>query len=154
MSYSKISFAQVKQTIDFILGLEMPDKLSLCPDNIHKLCEQGNIRIEWTKIDWWTSFEYGHLDVSDKQFFDLLFVGLSSCASKLIMVTDECFKDKSAYVTTLEGFLDFADHTYSDIHNMSPFQPQDVIFLLPEEKYIIMLHHEGYFTQIKTHNNH
>ena len=150
MMYEKIPFDRVKAEVESIFPTATLDKWDLVPDSIHKLADNAGIKLQWNKIDWWTSFEYGHIDVSDDKFFSVLFEQVKPTDTKVIIVTDECFKDKLAYYLDFKDLIEFAATTYPDIHQMDFFQPHDFIFIFPVDRLLTILHHEGYVMQFKS----
>jgi hypothetical protein len=149
MEYDKISFDNIKAEIESIFSLKTSDKWNLLPDDINKLAESVHIKLEWNKIDWWTSFEYGHFDVSSDQFFNTLFEQIKPSDSKVIIITDECFTDRFGYLINFKDLAEFADTTYSNVHEMDFFQPHDYIFVFPNDRLLTILHHSGYVMQFR-----
>ena len=147
--YDKIPFDRVKAEVASIFPTATLDKWNLVPDDIHKLADSAGIKLQWNKIDWWTSFEYGHIDVSDDKFFSVLFEQIKPTDTKVIIVTDECFADQSAYYLDFKDLTEFAATTYPDIHQMEFFQPLDFIFICPSDRLLTILHHEGIVMQFK-----
>ena len=149
MMYEKIPFDRVKAEVESIFTTTTLDKWDLVPDSIYKLADNAGVKLQWNKIDWWTSFEYGHLEVSGNKFFSVLFEQIKPSDNKVIIVTDECFKDKFAYYLDFIDIIEFIETTYPDIHQMDFFQPEDFIFIFPVDKLLTILHHEGFVMQFK-----
>ncbi len=105
--------------------------------------------MKWEKIDWWASFENGNIEVDTEEFFKILFKKISPKDNKVIIVTDECFKDKLAYYINTKDVMAFSNEIYPKLHGMSFFQPLDFIFLFPNQKLLIVLHHEGAVMQFQ-----
>ena len=147
--YGKIPFDEVKAKVKSIFPTAILDNWDIAPDSIQKLADTAGIKLQWNKIDWWTSFEYGHIDVSDDQFFNTLFEQIKPADIKIIIITDDCFKDKLAYYLDFKDLTEFAATTYPNIYQMDFFQPDDIIFIFPNDKLLTILHHEGYVMQFK-----
>ena len=149
MMYKKIPFDRVKAEVESIFSATTLDKWDLVPDDIHKLASNAGIKLQWNKIDWWHSFEYGHIDVSSDRFFSVLFEQVKPTDNKVIIVTDDCFNDKRAYELDFKDLAEFVVTIYPNIFQMNFFQPADCIFIFPIDKLLTILHHEGYVMQFK-----
>jgi hypothetical protein len=149
MNYDKIPFDRVRAEVESIFPRSSLDKWNIVPDDIQKLAESAGVKLQWNKIDWWHSFEYGHLEVSDDNFFAVLFKQFKPNDTKVIIVTDDCFKNKLAYSLDFKDLTEFVATTYPDIHQMDFFQPFDCIFIFPNDRLLTILHHEGYAMQFK-----
>ncbi len=149
MMYDKIPFDRVKAEIENIFPTATLENWNLSPDDIHEFASSAGIKLKWDKIDWWTSFEYGHIDVSVDKFLYVLFKEAKPTVQKMIIVTEECFKDKLAYYLDYKNLSEFIETIYPDIHQMDFFQPHDCLFIFPNDRLLIILHHGGYVMQFK-----
>lgn len=149
MIHNKISFTTVKAEVERMFNTSSLNEWDLIPDSIIKLANNAGIQLQYTKIDWWESFEYGDKEVSDEVFFNVLFHSLKPSETNVIIVTDECFEDKSAYSLNYRDLPQFVTNTYPDIHQMDFFQPHDFLFIFPVDRLLIVLHHEGYVMQFQ-----
>jgi hypothetical protein len=144
MPHDKIPFTAVKAEVERILSLSTTNNWDLVPDSINKLANSAGIQLQWTKIDWWSSFEYGHKDISNEAFFSVLFPLFVPKDNHVIIVTDECFEDKFAYSLNFQDLPEFVANRYPEIHQMDFFQPHDFLFIFPVDGLLIVLHHEGF----------
>jgi hypothetical protein len=144
MPHDKIPFTAVKAEVERILSLSTTNNWELVPDSINKLANSAGIQLQWTKIDWWSSFEYGHKDISNEEFFSVLFPLFVPKDNQVIIVTDECFEDKFAYSLNFQDLPEFVANRYPEIHQMDFFQPHDFLFIFPVDGLLIVLHHEGF----------
>ena len=147
MNLEKIPFEKVKKEVLELFSTCFLDNWSLLPDDIDKIASSTGIKLEWDKIDWWDSFEKGNANISIDTFYHILFEKIMLFDSKAIIVTDECFIEKSAYRIDFSDMKLFLKTIYPQIHQMEFFQPQDYIFLFPNDKHLTILHHEGLITQ-------
>lgn len=147
--YNKIPVDSVKEEVERLFPTATLDNWDLVPDDLHKLAESAGIELHWKKIDWWTTFEYGHTEIPDNLFFSILLEQIPLTDTEVLIVTDECFNDNMAYVMNLTDLKTFIETTYPELHQTDFFQPNDMLFIFPEYNQLVMLHHEGYFLQFQ-----
>ena len=147
--YKKIPFEKVREEIKRMFPNSTIEKWDLIPNDIGRLAYSAGIIFSWKEVDWWNAFEYGNKEFGVKKFLSILFPGPIPGNSEVIIVTDECFADKSAYQLRYENLEIFCDTVYPKIHQMEFFQPLDFIFLFVQHKLLIVLHHEGLVTHFK-----
>ena len=148
MEYERISFDKVRKVINQIIGYEPEDSYELIPNEIFCVIEETGIILEGQQINGWTDLENGKKDLTTTELLAQTNIPLHS-DSKTIVVTEECFKDKKAYVVLSSDLVDFADNVYPDLHEMDFVQPFDIILINPDRKIISMIHHEGILMEYK-----
>jgi len=150
MTYEKISFINVRQLVEKILGIEETSgALNLTPDSIHKLAEISGIHLKWRPIQNWTNcFENNIYEYTGQDFLEIAFAKVKPSSGQTIIVTDECFKDEMAFsILNFTDIIQFMEVVYPSLFNMQFPQPSDFIFLQPEIELITMIHHEGVRTK-------
>lgn len=147
--FKKIPFDTVKSVISNMISDNALQNWHLLPDDLFQLMKRHNFSPKLQKIDWWEAFEYGYKEIPDEQFISLLFQTIEQKEEKLLIVTDECFKDKMAYEINFSDLTVFIDAVYPEIHQMEFFQPHDLIFVFPESNCLITLHHEGFIWHLE-----
>jgi len=113
-TYKKISFEKVRSIIEKILGCSIKDKLELDPDEIHRLAENNGIKLNWKPIENWTKFEYGQVDIDEKDFLEIIFKNIKP-VGQIAIVTDKCFREKEAYLVDGKNLENFISNIYPDI---------------------------------------
>src|SRR5690349_17576348 len=109
MEYKRISFTVVKQIIEEIFLCQRNKDWHLIPDPIHMLARDSGIKLQWTPIPRWTSFEYGDRVAHPQEFLDLLFKNDNEpVGESLLIVTDECFEERLGFIVRYEDLLEFA----------------------------------------------
>lgn len=147
MNYSGISFDEVRTEIERIFpGSQMHPKY-LDPSSIINCAQSVGIKLPMRQFKDWESFEYGHLDLSDEDFFIQLFNTTEPKFGQTIVVTDPCFADKLGYKIQEGYLLEFVKEVYSELHDEEFFQPLDIIFVFPDVKSLTCLHHEGWIIE-------
>lgn len=149
MTYSKTPFDQVKLEVEKIFLPSEFTNWSFLPEDIYSLAVSAGIQPQQKKIDAWGLFENGRIDFSDDMFFNSLFEKIKLLENTVIIITDECFIDSSAYALAGKYLTEFASTTYPEIHQADFFQPSDMIFIFPDDQRLIILHHEGYVLEFK-----
>jgi hypothetical protein len=62
---------------------------------------------------------------------------------EMIIVLDSCFLNDTFYSIKYRDFIDFIDYHNREIPFSDFMEPFDHIFIFPELKFIVILHHEG-----------
>lgn len=148
MEYERISFDKVREVINQIIGYEPVDSYELIPNEIFCVIEETGIILEGQQISGWKDIENGEKDLTTTELLAQTNIPLHSDI-KTIIVTDECFKDKMAYVVRNSDLVDFADNVYPELHDMNFVQLFDLILINPDMKIISMIHHEGILMEYK-----
>jgi len=151
MTLKQIPLDIVKNEIEKIFPAFSLDKWHLSPDGINELAESAEVNLTWRHIKWWDKFEYGDIDVSNEEFFKILFEQIRPTKGELIVVVENHIKDKTAYCMGYHDLHEFVETIYPNIYEMDFFQPSDCIFIFPNDNLITILHHSGYVMQFKNY---
>lgn len=149
MKYNKISFDDIRTKIEKLFPGSIIKKEFLDPSSIYYAAKSVGIELTYEKIDEWVLFEYGSEEHDEDDLVGFIFGTTDIQLGKIIIVTDECFREKQGYLVEQEDFLTFIKKTYPELLNMDFFQPLDTIFIFPDDKSIVAIHHEGYILKYK-----
>ena len=109
-----------------------------------------DVKVDFKPIKEWHLIEHGGKEYRElKEETILEYIIDQSLKGPFIVITDECFPEKFAYYINGENLLKFIKEEYPKIYNMDFFQPSDLVILSIGEKYIGMIHHEGYYCRYK-----
>ena len=145
----RISLEAIKNTCKTIFQIES-EQFHLTPSSL--ALALGKKPIDWKVIPHWQEFEYGKKDISDEELFKTLFIKKPKSES-LFIVTDETYKEGFGYLINYSDLTEFAQVTYSTLHESSFVQPLDIVFFSLEDKLLTLLHHEGKHLQIDGNSN-
>jgi hypothetical protein len=147
MEYKKMLFQEVIEEIKKIFPNSSCPSLQLLPDSIHLYAKQAGKDLVWKPNEWWEQFELDQL--SDAEIIYLILGPYQLVSGEVIIVTDECFRKKEAYVVPTGQMLEFIEEVYPEIDNMQFFQPSDTILIFPNQSLLIILEHEGHVMRYK-----
>jgi hypothetical protein len=148
MIYEKVSFGELKAQIQSTFLVPIGLKWDLVPHSFHEIALAEGVELAWIKLEQWTAFEYGHLEVSPQEFLHILFKTIQPAPEERVaIVTDECFRERMGYKVQYKDLLEFIEEIYPEIYQMDFFQPFDVLFYCHESKLMTILHHDGYYVQ-------
>lgn len=150
--FERVSFDEIVAAIRRIFPIPGGSEFGLSPDSISSYFDSGGIRLDWQPIPDWSSYEYGHRDISVEDFIRLLFSPRRPAADERVFaVTDECIWESrhQGFSVRFGDLAVFARDVYPTIMSrpMDFFQPSDTIFFAEQSKLLVMLHHEGHKTQ-------
>ncbi len=147
MVYKKIALDHVKGSFFQFLSDDLSkskDDFQLVPEQILRLAKKNKFKIENNYIPDWHKFEYGHLSWGEHMLFHTIFKDIDYMRMKdCILVTDPCFSLQYAFSIPASYLWDFAQNDYVDLTGDDFVEPQDYLLLFPDEKLLIIIHHEG-----------
>ena len=143
---NKISFDTVRNKLETLFNIQIQSDLKLTPDRISENLGKMGMELKWIKIENWEKFETGNYNITNSHFINILFSGINTMNENVVIITDECFKDKMAYYIDANTLTEFIDD-YKVNYKMDFFQPFDYIFVFLNGKKIILFHHEGYYSK-------
>lgn len=149
--FERPGFDDIVAAIRRIFPVGGASGFGLTPDSIDKYFRAGGVELSWQRIPDWESYEWGHREISDEEFINLLFSPRRPASDEIVIaVTDECFYERQhqGFSFRFADFLPFV-RIYPQLTSPSVgfFQPSDTIFLAEQSKLLVMLHHGGVRTQ-------
>jgi len=145
MMTNKISFDKfIQEIVDYFNLKDNFVDFKLTPDEISKVFEKSNKKLKWEKIENWEPFECGNTNISDEYFIGKMLKGNYKMEGLVYIITDECFTDMMAYSIDSIELDEFIKNEYFNLHHICFFQPEDIIFFQPNERFISILHHAGF----------
>jgi hypothetical protein len=142
-----IDFLDVMVAIEEIFPNLSNLKWGFNPDEIHNLAEQAGITLQWKKIENWESFEYGHIDIPQSTFVQMLVSDDCSNNELMYLVTYEMLDEGKEKALELQvgEFPEFVERGYAEKYNIAElFYSTDVILVFPGRGEISILHHSGF----------
>lgn len=151
IQFERPGFDEIATVIRRIFPVVDSPEFGLLPDSIDRYLTAGGVPVLWQRIPDWESYACGQRDISSEEFVSLLFSPLCpGFDENVLCVTDECFETRRGFSFRFTEILPFARDVYSQVvtRPTSLFQPCDMIFVAEQSRLLVMLHHEGYRTQV------
>ena len=143
MDIEQITFHETKKLICEIIGYQPKEDFHLIPNDIFLIIQESGVTLRNIPIRGWHTFEYGDNELSLEVILSETKLNLT-LTSPLIIITDDCFKEKKAYKISSKDLFEFSEDVYYELHGMDLLQPFDLIFIQPETNTICMIHHDGF----------
>ncbi|MBC9914052.1 hypothetical protein [Chitinophaga varians] len=140
MRFEQLTFDAVQALLrSTIIPVAGRKKFDFLPDTIWDHAKASGCDIVARQIENWEIHDFDENDflrlITEKYTFD--------AGTRVIFISDECFPDKAAFVFTLSDYLTFVAY-FEEQFNRAFFQPSDYILIFPDERKLVMIHHEGY----------
>lgn len=154
MAFKEVTFKYVEEVLgSFVFHKEYKSRLDFLPNTICDWALKSAYQVDIEPIENWTDFEEGILDFSEEYFWNLIRKKYAfALDSRLIFISDECFRSKTAFDFQLKDYIDFVDY-YEGRFPGSFFQPADYILIFPELSKIVMIYHEGKLVYVSNGNS-
>ena len=152
LPFERRSFAEIVAMIRLIFPCEDAPEFFLTPGSIRHILTLGGVKAERQRIPNWKSYECGACGISDEEFVAMLFAPLRPAPDETVVaITDDCFSEgrQLGFAVRFGDLLPFARDVYPTLFSppVAFFQPLDMIIVAEKSTLLVMLHHEGWWTQ-------
>jgi hypothetical protein len=121
----------------------------ITPDGIYMYAKKEGYDLRWARIPDWEGYEYRCIDIDDDTFLSYLIEEGLVLEGPLDIITHFCFPERIAYQISFNDLEKFIKEVYPEIVQADFFQPLDLLLISFPDKFISMIHHEGYYCHIK-----